>query len=76
MTYIASCGGDCSGFDSLNATWVKIDQAGYVDDSVNNPKWYQETTFFSGKPYSMKLPSDLPPGSYLLRHEVSHPCHP
>lgn len=73
MTYIAFCDIDCSKFHSLDAQWFKIDQAGF-DNSTDaaNPAWIQGTTFHVGKPYSMTLPADIPPGNYLLRHEVGN----
>lgn len=72
MTYIASCNGDCSKFSSLDAKWVKIDEAGLVTgDTVAGTGWVQEATFHAGKSYSMKLPTDIAPGNYLMRHEVS-----
>lgn len=70
MTYIASCNGDCTTFNSLDAKWVKIDQAGRVNNSIDGD-WVQADTFHVGKSYSMNLPSDTPPGNYLMRHEVS-----
>ncbi|KAG8904194.1 hypothetical protein FRB99_002097 [Tulasnella sp. 403] len=65
QTYIASCGGDCSKFESLNAQWIKIDEAGRTDG-----QWVQGTTLFKGQPYEVTLPQDLPNGDYILRNEI------
>lgn len=76
MTYIANCGGDCSKFNSLDAKWVKIDEASLVKgNTVAGSGWVQAATFNAGKSYSMKLPEDIPNGNYLLRHEVSPSIH-
>ncbi|KAG8904198.1 hypothetical protein FRB99_002101 [Tulasnella sp. 403] len=65
LTYLASCNGDCSKFQSLGAEWVKIDETGRT-----NEEWTQGTTLNKGLPYTMTLPADLPAGNYLLRHEI------
>ncbi|KAG9049461.1 hypothetical protein FS837_010265, partial [Tulasnella sp. UAMH 9824] len=69
ITYIAQCSGDCADFNSLDAKWVKIDEAGREGNQPNGA-WIQATTIHVSKPYSMKLPDNLPAGNYLLRHEV------
>ncbi|KAG8892047.1 hypothetical protein FRC01_014377, partial [Tulasnella sp. 417] len=69
MTYIAQCGGDCADFNSLDAKWVKIDEAGREGNQPEGD-WIQATTLHVSKPYSMKLPDNLPAGNYLMRHEV------
>ncbi|KAG8993025.1 hypothetical protein FRB90_000809, partial [Tulasnella sp. 427] len=69
MTYIAECGGDCADFNSLDAKWVKIDEAGRKDNQPEGD-WIQATTIHVNKSYSMNLPSDLAAGNYLMRHEI------
>lgn len=69
MTYIAQCSGDCADFNSLDAKWIKIDEAGREGNQPEGD-WIQATTLHVSKPYSMKLPNDLPAGNYLMRHEV------
>lgn len=70
MTYITSCGGNCTSFSGKGAKWTKIDEAGRPNNATTGD-WIQATTYHVNKPYSFKLPSDLPDGEYLLRHEVS-----
>ncbi|KAG9029192.1 hypothetical protein FS837_003607 [Tulasnella sp. UAMH 9824] len=69
MTYIAQCNGDCADFNSLDAKWVKIDEAGREGNQPEGD-WIQATTIHVSKPYSMKLPDNLAAGNYLMRHEV------
>lgn len=70
MTYLAQCSGDCADFSSLDAKWVKIDEAGREGNQPAGD-WIQATTVHVNKSYSMKLPDNLPAGNYLMRHEVS-----
>ncbi|KAI0762314.1 glycosyl hydrolase family 61-domain-containing protein [Fomes fomentarius] len=68
MTYMASCGSTtCDKFDERDAQWFKIDEAGKKpnDDST----WIQ-ADIMKGDSYSLKLPEDLAPGDYLIRHEI------
>ncbi|KAG8992684.1 hypothetical protein FRB94_011382 [Tulasnella sp. JGI-2019a] len=67
MTYIASCNGKCSDFQSTNAEWLKIDEAG-LDNSTG--KWIQEDTLYAGKPYTFTFPTGVPAGEYLMRSEI------
>ncbi|KAI0735992.1 glycosyl hydrolase family 61-domain-containing protein [Earliella scabrosa] len=68
ITYMASCGSTtCDKFDSRDAQWFKIDEAGKKpnDDST----WIQ-ADLMKGDSYSLKLPNNLAPGDYLIRHEI------
>nr|VWO95795.1 Cytochrome P450 monooxygenase AKT7 (EC (AK-toxin biosynthesis protein 7) [Ganoderma boninense] len=66
MTYMASCGStSCDKFDSLDAEWFKIDEAG----KKNADTWVQQD-IMNGDSYTLTLPSNLSPGGYLIRHEI------
>lgn len=66
MTYMASCGSTtCDQFDPTNAKWFKLDQNGQQSDGT----WLQKA-FQQRQAYEMTLPSDLPPGGYLIRNEI------
>jgi len=66
ITYMASCGSTtCDKFDSTQAKWFKIDQAGQDSKGV----WAQQT-LQSGAPFNLTLPSNIAPGQYLMRHEI------
>lgn len=67
MTYIASCNGNCSAFNSLDAEWLKIDEAGL---DASGTTWVQTDTLFAGKPYTFTFPSGVPAGDYLMRNEI------
>jgi len=69
MTYMASCGaGGCANFDPINAEFFKIDEKGI------NPAtgaWFQADIFqHQDATTDVTLPTDLPSGEYLVRHEI------
>ncbi|KAI0665589.1 glycosyl hydrolase family 61-domain-containing protein [Trametes maxima] len=66
MTYMASCGGaGCAAFDSADAKWFKIAQAG----RLANGTWAQAALTTGAAP-TVQLPDDIAPGEYLIRHEI------
>jgi hypothetical protein len=69
LTYMASCGsGSCTTFDSANAEWFKIDQKGRHD---GNGAWFMsDYNQDVNSLLSVTLPTNLPAGEYLLRHEL------
>ncbi|KAJ8453893.1 hypothetical protein ONZ51_g13343 [Trametes cubensis] len=68
MTCMAKCEGTtCDKFNSTNAQWFKIDQAG--KDPKDSSQWLQQD-IMNGDSYTVTLPQDLPPGDYLIRHEI------
>ncbi|KAL4255029.1 Endo-beta-1,4-glucanase D [Abortiporus biennis] len=66
-TYMASCGGSCSSFDSTNAKWFKVDAAGY--DSAKNT-WASDDLIANGNTWTSTIPSQLKAGEYLVRNEI------
>ncbi|OSC96684.1 lytic polysaccharide monooxygenase [Trametes coccinea BRFM310] len=68
MTYMAKCGSTtCDKFNDTDAQWFKIDQAG--KKSNDSSQWVQQD-IMNGDSYTVTLPQDLPPGDYLIRHEI------
>lgn len=65
MTYLANCGGDCSSVDPSSLSYFKIDHAGY-EDGV----WISDKIIANNNSYSLKLPEDIAPGNYIIRHEL------
>ncbi|KAG7095300.1 hypothetical protein E1B28_006067 [Marasmius oreades] len=67
LTYMASCGPDpCNKFDDRNAKWFKIQQVGRKG---KGQEWAQQD-LMKGAVATIKLPSTLAPGNYLIRHEI------
>ncbi|KAM6495231.1 glycoside hydrolase family 61 protein [Amanita muscaria] len=66
MTYMASCGSTtCDQFNSSNAKWFLIDRVGQSSDG----SWAQ-ADLMTGALASVKVPSSLAPGNYIMRHEI------
>lgn len=68
MTYMASCGsGGCASFDGSTAQFFKISELGKKDDG----NWYMsDLNAALNDTTSATIPSDLPAGEYLVRHEL------
>ncbi|KAI0660273.1 glycosyl hydrolase family 61-domain-containing protein [Cubamyces menziesii] len=67
LTYMAACEGTtCDKFDASGAKWFKVDQVGKKSDGST---WVQQD-IMNGGTYSMKLPENIVPGDYLIRHEI------
>lgn len=53
---------------SLN--FFKIQEAGLVDGTVVPGKYASDTLIANGNSWNVKIPSSLPAGNYVLRHEI------
>lgn len=73
MTYIAACPNGCMNFkgDTGNV-WVKIQQDGF--NAARTPQWAEQLIEAGGQSghgtWSVTIPSTLPDGEYILRHEI------
>jgi hypothetical protein len=66
MNYLASCGNTtCDKFDSTKAKWFKFHQDGRQADGT----WVQ-AQLMTGGTAKAKIPTNIMPGNYLLRHEI------
>ncbi|KAJ7674084.1 glycosyl hydrolase family 61-domain-containing protein [Mycena polygramma] len=68
LTYMASCGTDCTTFNSSAARWFKIAQLGQI--SENSAEWYQKRLMTKGVRSNVTLPANIAPGAYIVRHEI------
>ncbi|KAG8832619.1 hypothetical protein FRC20_007863, partial [Serendipita sp. 405] len=73
MTYIAACPSGCASFKGESGNvWVKIQQEGYV--ASRTPPWAEQLIEQGGQSghgkWSITIPSTLPNGEYILRHEI------
>lgn len=65
-TYMASCGSvTCDKFNQAQAKWFKIDQVG-----KSSPGIWAQGELMKGAVASVKLPQNIAPGGYLIRHEI------
>ena len=70
LAYMAPCNGPCEDFDINSKSWFKIAQTGLDPDAPNlqGPWWQGRLT--SGEGWKITIPWGIPPGDYLLRHEI------
>jgi len=67
LTYVASCGADCSIVDKSSLEWVKIDEAG-ID--YETQEWAAAKMVADGNVWTTHVPENLAPGNYVFRHET------
>lgn len=73
LAYCANDANDCRTFDSATASWFKIGQKGLQDGTIEMGNWFQKTfSRWDGGPslWSERVPGNLRPGRYLVRHEI------
>ncbi|KAG9121281.1 hypothetical protein FRC07_002814 [Ceratobasidium sp. 392] len=69
MTYLAQvpAGQTADRFDTKGAKFFKIGQTGQTSGAGS--AWVQ-ASIKNGKSYTLTLPTNLPPGDYIMRHEL------
>jgi len=70
MVYMANCGGDCSSATPSNLDWFKIDEAGLLSGTVGNGQWGMGKLVTDNSSWTSTIPTDLPSGNYMIRHEL------
>ncbi|KAM7198875.1 putative glycoside hydrolase [Naviculisporaceae sp. PSN 640] len=71
IDYLASCGpAGCESADITALEFFKIDEVGLVDGSAAPGKWGSDLLMENGNGWMVKIPSNLAPGFYILRHEI------
>lgn len=69
MVWAFKCSGAHSQCTGDGKGWFKIDQMGMWGNNPNSENWGTATVLKTGK-WSSKIPSNLKPGNYLIRHEL------
>ncbi|XP_014554032.1 lytic polysaccharide monooxygenase [Bipolaris victoriae FI3] len=64
--YIAPCNGECSSMSPSDLRWSKFAQEAIVSPNV----WVTDNLIKNGFKASVKLPSKLAAGNYVVRHEI------
>lgn len=73
INYLADCGGDCANADKNSLKWFKIQEKGQIElgSGGGSPGfWADDELFENNLSMSVKIPSDIKPGNYVLRHEI------
>ncbi|EON95758.1 putative glycoside hydrolase family 61 protein [Phaeoacremonium minimum UCRPA7] len=69
MVWMFKCAGEFAGCDGSGKGWFKIDQMGMWGGQLNSNNWGTAMVYKNLK-WSSKIPSNLTPGNYLIRHEL------
>ncbi|KXJ91409.1 glycoside hydrolase [Microdochium bolleyi] len=73
IDYIADCRGDCRTVDKSKLEWVKIAEMGQLElgrGSGSTGRWADDLLFGSDMTWKVRIPKQLAPGQYVLRHEI------
>jgi Auxiliary Activity family 9 (formerly GH61) len=75
VDYMAACPGKCEEADKTQLKWFKVAEQGLVSQTGCNEKgntgcWALDKLIQAGNKWSVKVPSDLKAGNYVMRHEV------
>ncbi|KAL2293338.1 hypothetical protein FJTKL_05266 [Diaporthe vaccinii] len=69
IDYLASCNGPCETVDKNSLKFFKIDGFGLVSGS-DPGYWADDVLMANGLSWLVKIPEDIAPGNYVLRHEI------
>ncbi|KIV99016.1 uncharacterized protein PV09_09245 [Verruconis gallopava] len=70
LDYLADCGGDCSTVDKTTLKFFKIDGVGMTSTAGSPPNFADDDMIKNNNTWTVKIPSDIAPGNYVLRHET------
>ncbi|KAF7718045.1 Lytic cellulose monooxygenase [Penicillium ucsense] len=70
ITYLASCGGDCSTVDKTTLKFFKIDEAGLINDANPPGTWATDQLIAAGNRWTVTIPKGIASGNYVMRHEI------
>ncbi|KAG8853931.1 hypothetical protein FRB96_007940 [Tulasnella sp. 330] len=70
LTYMANCGGPCTGVNASTLEYFKIDEAGLLSGTVFNGSWADGQMIAQNSSWTTTIPASVPSGYYLLRFET------
>ncbi|KAF2877997.1 glycoside hydrolase [Massariosphaeria phaeospora] len=71
IDYIAPCNGPCSRVDPTTLKFVKLAQRGWINNSTyQEGYWASDELIADDGSWNVRIPVDLAPGEYVLRHEI------
>ncbi|KZV97912.1 cellulose-growth-specific protein [Exidia glandulosa HHB12029] len=71
LAYLAQCpGSTCTGVDPTTLKWFKIAEAGLISGTVGKGVWAAGQMIAANNSWTITIPSTVPAGNYLLRHET------
>ncbi|TPX16403.1 uncharacterized protein E0L32_004052 [Thyridium curvatum] len=69
IDYLARCDGDCETVDKTSLRFFKIDGPGWLS-GANPGLWAADVLIQNNFTWLVRVPADLAPGNYVLRHEI------
>jgi len=73
LDYLAPCNGECTSVDKNSLKFFKIAQKGQISLGAGNGQpgyWPPDDLIKNGLTWKVKIPSNVKPGNYVLRHEI------
>lgn len=70
IDYLAACSGECTSTSASALKFVKIAASGVVNPSPVPGKWASDNLAANNNTWTVKIPSTLKAGNYVLRHEI------
>jgi len=72
FTYMGKCPSTCTSLDtnSAGAIWFKIAQGGLESGTLSQGHWAMADLITNNNSWTVTIPATLPPGEYLIRHEL------
>jgi cellulase len=67
LDYLAICGTSCQ---TVDKTTFRISEVGLIDDSSVPGYWATEELIDNNSAWLVKIPENIAPGNYVLRHEI------
>ncbi|ORY56138.1 glycoside hydrolase family 61 protein [Pseudomassariella vexata] len=68
IDYLANCNGACETVDKTKLNFFKIQEVGFIDPATD--LWAANVLTNNNNSWLVKIPSDIAPGNYVLRHEI------
>ncbi|SPO06455.1 related to endoglucanase IV precursor [Cephalotrichum gorgonifer] len=65
IDYLARCEPDCASANKASLSFAKIQESG-----LSGGTWAVDTLMANGNKWDIKIPSNVAPGKYVLRHEI------
>ncbi|KLO17697.1 cellulose-growth-specific protein [Schizopora paradoxa] len=70
LTYLANCGGSCTGVNANSLEWFKIDESGLLSGTVYDGSWGAGQMIAQNSSWTTTVPASVPAGNYLIRFET------
>ncbi|KAF2180219.1 lytic polysaccharide monooxygenase [Zopfia rhizophila CBS 207.26] len=71
LDYLAKCAGDDCTTETADAlSFFKVQESGLIDGSAAPGKWASDDLIANNNTWSVKIPSSIAAGQYVLRHEI------